>query len=88
VTGPARATVVGLLPTRVFVRVAAPGRYRIAIRFSPYWRTFEGCLSRASDGMLNLTVGRPGLIDLDFKVNVHRSVAVLTGSTPAQLCGG
>jgi len=88
VTGPARATVVGLLQTRVFVRVAAPGRYRIAIRFSPYWRTSEGCLSRASDGMLNLTVVRPGLIDLDFKVNVHRSVSVLTGSTPAQLCGG
>ncbi len=88
VTGPSQAVVLRLLATRVFVVVGAPGTYRVAIRFSPYWRTFQGCVFPGPDGMLNVSVAHAGLTDLDFKVNVHRGVGVLTGSTPARLCGG
>ena len=88
VTGPAPATIMRLLPTRLLVHVGGAGTYRVAVRYSPYWRTSEGCLSTAEDGMLDLTVARAGLVDLDFKVNVHRGLGVLTGSTPKRLCEG
>ena len=88
VTGPGRARVVKLLPTRALVSVGAPGLYRVAIHYSPYWRTSQGCLSRGRDGMLLVNVVRAGVVDLDFKVNVHRGLRVLAGLTPARLCGG
>jgi hypothetical protein len=88
ITGPAPARVVRMLPTRLFLHVGAAGRYRIAVRFSPYWRTFGGCVAPAPNGMTSLTAFRPGRIDLDFKVNVHRSVEVLTGLQPTRFCRG
>ena len=87
VTGPGRARVQQLLPTRLFVRVDAPGTYRVAIRYSPYWRTFQGCVSPGPDGMLRVAVAQAGLVDLDFKVNVERGVEVLTG-TATRFCAG
>jgi len=86
ITGPAPARVVRMLPTRLFLRVGAAGRYTIAVRFSPYWRTLDGCVARTLNGMTSLTAFRPGLIDLDFKVNLHRSVEVLTGLQPTRFC--
>jgi hypothetical protein len=88
VTGPAPAEVRAMDATRLSIRVAAPGRYRVAVRFSPYWRTFQGCVSRAPDGMTRLTAFRPGLVDLDFKVNVHRGLEALTGFEPTRFCRG
>jgi hypothetical protein len=86
VTGPASATIRLVQPTRIFVDVGAPGDYRLAVRFSPYWRTFQGCVARTEDGMTRLTAFRAGLIDLDFKVNVHRGLEVLSGLEPARFC--
>jgi hypothetical protein len=80
------ASVRRLLPTRLVLNVPAAGRYRLAVRFSPYWRTFQGCVSATRDGMLRLDVLRPGLVDLDFKVNLHRMVEVLTASEPRRFC--
>ena len=86
--GPGPARVLHLLPARVLLRVSAPGTYRVAIRFSPYWRTSQGCLSRGSDGMLRLSVARAGRVDLAFHVNLGRGLSVLTGSTPRRICSG
>jgi hypothetical protein len=87
-TGPARASVRRVLPTRLFLEVGGPGEYRLAVRFSPYWRTFQGCVAPARAGMIRLTAFRRGLVDLDFKFNVHRGVEVLTGRRPARFCRG
>jgi hypothetical protein len=86
VTGPARASVRRVLPTRIFLEVGAPGEYRLAVRFSPYWRTFQGCVAPTGDGMTRVTAFRAGLVDLDFKLNVHRSLEVLTGLEPTRFC--
>ena len=88
ITGPAKATVVGMSPTRLFLRVGAPGTYRLAVRFSPYWRTFQGCVAEREDGMIQLTTFRAGAVNLDFKLNVHRGLEVLTGLQPSRFCRG
>jgi hypothetical protein len=88
ITGPAKATVVRMSPTRLFLRVGAPGTYRLAVRFSPYWRTFQGCVAPREDGMIRLTAFKAGPVNLDFKVNVHRGLEVLTGLEPSQFCSG
>jgi hypothetical protein len=86
VTGPARARVATMGATRLMIDVAAPGRYHVSVRFSPYWHTLEGCVSRAPDGMTRLAAFLPGPIDLQFKVNVHRSLEALTGLEPTRFC--
>jgi hypothetical protein len=86
ITGPAPAEVVTMRPTQLLLRVSAPGEYEVAVRFSPYWRTLEGCVSKAPNGMTHLTTFQPGFVLLDFKVNVHRSLEALTGLEPARFC--
>jgi len=80
------ATVRKLLPTRLFLYVPRAGPYRLAVRFSPYWRTFQGCVSATRDGMLRLDAFRAGLVDLDFKVNVHRMAEVVARHEPTRFC--
>jgi hypothetical protein len=73
-------------PTGVLLRVPHRGSYRLAVRFSPYWRTFQGCVAPTPDGMTRVYAFRAGVVDLDFKVNVHRGIEALTGLTPARFC--
>ncbi len=82
VTGPAAARIVRLEATRMLVSVGAPGRYRIAVRYSPYWLATPGCTSRGRDGMLRVTVRRAGVLDVDFKVGAGRVLETLAGKTP------
>jgi hypothetical protein len=82
------AVVESLEPTGAVLRVPAPGPYRVAIRFSPYWRTSQGCVAPTPDGMTRVYAYRPGIVDLDFKVNIHRGIEALTGLAPAQFCRG
>jgi hypothetical protein len=86
ITGPAPAEVVAVRPTQLLLRVSAPGEYEVAVRFSPYWRTLQGCVSKAPNGMTRLTTFQPGVVLLDFKVNVSRSLQALTGLEPARFC--
>src|SRR5207248_539245 len=46
VTGPASPEVVALTQARIGVWVREGGLYRIAVRYSPYWRASDGCLSQ------------------------------------------
>jgi hypothetical protein len=86
VTGPAPAEVRSISETRLFIRVGAAGRYRVAVRYSPYLRTQGGCVSGSPDGMTRLTAFAPGVVNLDFKVNVHRSLEALAGVEPDRFC--
>jgi hypothetical protein len=88
VTGPSSARVVTMDAARLVLHVAAPGRYRVAVRFSPYWRTLQGCASHAADGMTDVTAFAPGDVELAFKVNVHRGFEALTGQEPSRFCRG
>jgi len=86
VTGSGPAQVIAMDATRLSLWLSTRGRYRVAVRFSPYWHTSQGCVSRNPDGMTRVTVSRGGRVDLDFNVNVHRGLETLTGLEPARFC--
>jgi hypothetical protein len=85
VTGPSAAKVVQLTQTRVSFRVAAPGTYRVAIRYSPYWMANVGCLDPGQDSMIRLRAPRAGVVELRFHVNARRALAAFAGQHP-QAC--
>jgi hypothetical protein len=85
ITGRAPARVAELTQTRLTVQVQAPGTYRVAIRYSPYWMASTGCLDPARDSMILLRTPRAGEIRLRFHVNARRAFAALAGRRP-QTC--
>jgi hypothetical protein len=86
-TGSAPAEVFSLKQTYVLLRVDAPGRYRLAVRYSPYWRVAGACVSRGTDGMVRLTTPRRGFLLLRFKVDAGRALATMVGSGPGECTG-
>lgn len=81
VTGPGSSRVLSMTQSRVLVALHRPGAYRVAIRFSPYWRASSGCVTRGADGMMRLRVMAPGWVDLRFHVAASRALATIVGST-------
>jgi hypothetical protein len=86
VVGPGRARVLRLLPARLVVRLERPGRYRVAIRRSPYWHTSSGCLSPSADGMLLLDAPRAGVVTLRFDVDPGRALEQVAGAVDPRVC--
>jgi hypothetical protein len=82
VTGPGKATVTRLGHAGLAVDVRAPGRYRIATSWSPYWQANRGCLTRSTDGMVWLTVGSAGPVTLSVDVTAKAALATLEGKNP------
>ncbi len=85
-TGPAAASVLWLWPSRLVAEVTAPGSYYLRVRWSPYWQTTDGCVSRGRDGMTRLSVRHAGLVEVSFSMDVTRSLQTLTGTTPSRRC--
>jgi hypothetical protein len=69
--------------TGVRLRVTRPGHYRLAVRYSPYWRAPGICVARRGDGMTELTTRRAGAVALTFDVTVGRALDALRGRTAA-----
>jgi hypothetical protein len=82
VTGPAPARVLAFSQSRVLLAFAGPGRYRIAFRYSPYWETSAGCLTRGEDRMLELAVPRAGKILLRFDIDARLALQAVAGRAP------
>ena len=82
ITGPGPAALTSLAESRIGVRVDRGGTYRIAVRWSPYWRTSTGCLSKGRDGMLRLTTHAPRIARLSFVVDAKRALDELAGEQP------
>jgi hypothetical protein len=61
-TGPGRVRITAFHHDRIAARVEAPGTYRLAVRYMPYWEIKRGavCVAEALDGMTLLEVRRPG----------------------------
>ena len=87
VTGPAPARVVELAQARAAIEVSAPGVYRVAIRYSPYWSASVGCLDAGKDSLIRLRAPAAGRIELLFHVNARRAFAAFAGEQP-QGCRG
>ena len=72
---------------RIDLHVSGPGTYRIAVRFSRFWRPSLGCVSRGGDGMMRLSVPRAGAVGLRFAVDAERALDAVTGER-ARTCRG
>jgi hypothetical protein len=80
-TGASPATVLRLTATRVIVELSRAGRYRLAVRYSPYWHADSACLIRAGDGMTTIAARQAGRLELSFRVNATSALAAVGGST-------
>ena len=81
-TGPGTPRLESLTEARIDLVVTQEGRYRIAVRWSPYWQTSAGCLGKGKDGMIRLTTRQAEVVRLDFQVNAERALDELTGISP------
>ena len=86
-TGPSGSRVVSMTESRVVLDTRRAGSYRLAIRFSRYWRPSAGCVTRAHDGMIRLFVPRPGRVSLEFAPNPRSALAAVAGRA-ARSCAG
>ena len=74
-SGAPGARVLRLTATRVALALPAPGRYRLAVRYSPYWRAEKACLVRRADGMTTVDARRAGRLELRFHVSPGKALA-------------
>jgi hypothetical protein len=81
VTGPGRARVLQLREARLVLWVGRPGTYRVAVRFAPYWQSSSGCVTRAPDGTLSVSVPRAGQFSLNFDLDSQSVLDALAGTT-------
>ena len=82
VIGPDRPTLLTLGGSRLLVRVSRRGAYRIAVRWSPYWRASAGCLTRTPDGMIRLVTPGAAVVRIVFDVDGAGLLDALTGTAP------
>jgi hypothetical protein len=81
VTGPGYPSLAWLTESRIGVVLRRGGDYRIAVRWSPYWRASHGCLRQGRDGMLRLTTRQARTVRIVFDVDAKRAIAELAGET-------
>jgi hypothetical protein len=85
IVGPG-ASVVALTQAHVDLLLRRPGRFRVAVRWSPYWAPSLGCITRGHDGMLRLSSRRSGPVRLSFDVDAGRALQAVTGREPPARC--
>jgi hypothetical protein len=81
ITGPGSHQVLAFHRQSVTVRVGTPGRYRLAVRYSPYLQAKGACVEPGKDAMVRLTAKRAGRIRLNFGISGKRALAALAGQT-------
>ena len=81
VTGPGHASVLAFEQNRITLSLGRPGRYRVATNWSPYWTTRSGCITKARDGTVLVTVARAGVVHLNFALNARGAIAALEGGS-------
>jgi hypothetical protein len=82
ISGPAKARVLALTQSGVLLEVKRPGTYRLALRYSPYWRLSRGCLTQGEDGMISLVLRRTGTFRARFEFTAEAAVNSVTGAHP------
>jgi hypothetical protein len=85
-TGPARGRVLRLTTTRIALELPRPGRYRLAMRYSPYWRAEDACLIRRADGMTTIEAPSSGRLQLTFHVSPARALAAAVVGARSRVC--
>jgi hypothetical protein len=85
-TGPGPARVLRLTGTRIVVDLPRAGRYRLAVRYSPYWDASGACLIRRDDGMTTIAAQQPGRLELSFRVHPGRALAAAVVGERSRVC--
>jgi len=88
ITGPGRPRVLALRESILLIRVTRGGTYRVAVRWSPYWRASTGCLARARGGMLRLRTRAAASVRIAFDVDASSLLAAFAGTAPTCPSGG
>jgi hypothetical protein len=81
VTGAAGAAITKFATSAITVDLPVGGDYRVAVRYSPYWRATDACLQRLSDGMLGLDVLHPGRVKIHFALTASRVLSAGTATS-------
>jgi hypothetical protein len=79
VTGPHPARVERLGDTKMTLVLGGAGRYRVAVRYSPYWTARHACVTEGPDEMLRVATATGGRVELAFKVGAGRALETLVG---------
>ena len=82
ITGPGSPRLTSLTESRIGAVVQRGGRYRVAVRWSPYWHASLGCLAKGGDGMIRLTTRRAHFVRLVFRVDATRALEEFAGQQP------
>jgi len=80
ITGPGSPQVVALDAARIRLELPEPGRYRLAVRFSPYLQAAGACVRKRADGMTEIVTRRRAVTTLVFDFDPGRALEVLAGS--------
>ncbi len=80
ITGPGHPRILALGGAQVRLELSEPGRYRLAVRYSPYLRASGVCLQKSADGMTELVARHSGSIKLNFDFDLGRALDVLGDS--------
>jgi hypothetical protein len=64
------------------LRVGAPGVYRIAVRYTPYWHASAGCVAAGKDGMIRLRTLRRGFVKMSFRISPGQVLDEMAGGKP------
>ncbi|HEY5059546.1 MAG TPA: hypothetical protein VII51_11080 [Gaiellaceae bacterium] len=88
VTGPGSPHLASLTQARIGVDVHRGGNYRIAVRWSPYWRASNGCLSEGKDTMLRLQTRGAQHVTIVFQVSADSALDELAGASRHCSLGG
>ncbi len=85
-TGPAAGRVLRLTGARVVLELPRPGRYRLAIRYSPYWGAEHACLIRRADDMTTIDATRAGRLELRFHVSAGQALSSVVTGERSHVC--
>jgi hypothetical protein len=80
ISGAHGAHVLALRTASALLEVPKPARYRIALRWAPYWTARGACVARGRDGMIELVARRAGDIRLRFDVSARRALSAVAGA--------
>ena len=81
-SGPGEPRILSMSQDRITVSIPGAGRYRLAVRYSPYWRNFNGCIARAQDGMMRLIAFGSGTSELRFRMTASGAADALASAHP------
>ena len=88
VRGAAGAKVTRLGSSTMTLALPSAGPYALSLRYSPYWASSSGCISRLPGGMTRLSVPHGGRFTLRFTLSERGMIAAGTGSATATACAG